>query len=274
MKTRAIPRTGEHVPIIGLGSWRTFDVGAPAAERAPLREVVRRFLAAGGRVFDSSPMYGASEQVIGDLLAEIGDVDPPPFLATKVWTRGARQGIAEMERSMRRFGRRRIDLMQVHNLLDWEAHLPVLREWKNEGRIRYLGVTHYAHRAFGDLERLVRTEALDFVQLPYNVADREGVARLLPAARDTGTAVLVMQPLGEGSLFRRVRSEPVPGWAKDAGFASWAELFLAFVLAHPAVTCAIPATSSPEHVAENVAAGIAPVLDEDGRRRLIERCGS
>lgn len=273
MKTRTIPRTGERLPVIGLGSWRTFDVGTSRAERAPLLEVTRRFFAAGGRVIDSSPMYGRAEQVIGDILTELGPVDPPPFLATKVWTRGKKQGIAEMERSMRRLRTARVDLMQVHNLLDWEIHLPVLREWKAEGRIRLLGITHYSHGAFADLERLVRTESLDFVQLPYNVADREAEKRLLPAARDTGTAVLVMRPFGEGALFHGVRREPLPDWATDAGCASWSELFLKFVLSHPAVTCAIPATSNPEHLAENVAAGSGPDLDETARRKLIERLG-
>lgn len=272
MNTRAIPRTGERLPVIGLGSWRTFDVGTSRTDRAPLIEVTRRFFAAGGRVIDSSPMYGRSEEVIGDVLAEVGRVDPAPFLATKVWTRGKRQGVAEMERSMRRMRAPCMDLMQIHNLLDWETHLPVLREWKAEGRIRYLGITHYTHGAFADLERLMRSETLDFVQLPYNVADREAEKRLLPAARDTGTAVLVMRPLGEGSLFHRVRREPVPEWAAGAGCTSWAELFLKFVLAHPAVTCAIPATSNPDHLADNVAAGTGSDLDEAARRRLIERC--
>lgn len=273
MKTRVVPRTGERIPVIGLGTWQTFDVGASRAERAPLAEVLRRFFAAGGRVIDSSPMYGRAEEVCGDLLAEVGPVDPPPLLATKVWTRGKRQGIAEMERSLRRMRASRMDLMQIHNLLDWETHLPVLREWKAEGRIRYLGITHYARSAFGELERLMKSEALDFVQLPYNVVDREAEKRLLPVAQETGTAVLVMRPFGEGALFHRVRREPVPEWAAAYECTSWATLFLKFVLAHPAVTCPIPATSSPEHLMDNVAAGIGPDLDESARRKLVERCG-
>lgn len=273
MKARSIPRTGELLPVIGLGTWQTFDVGPAREGRVRLVEVARRFFAAGARVIDSSPMYGRAEEVVGEVLAELGEGAPRPFLATKVWTRGRAQGVAEMERSMRRMRASCIDLMQIHNLLDWQTHLPVLREWKAAGRIRYLGVTHYAHGAFDELERVVRTEALDFVQLPYNVEDREAERRLLPAARDTGTAVLVMRPFGEGALLRRVRSAPVPDWARAYGCASWAQLFLKFILAHPAVTCPIPATSDPSHLDDDLAAGDGPELDEPARARLIERCG-
>jgi len=269
MNTRPIPRTGEPIPVIGLGTWQTFDVGSDPEERAPLAEVLTRFFAAGGRVIDSSPMYGRAEAVTGDTLAATGAIGTP-FLATKVWTRGKREGIEQMERSLERMRATRMDLMQVHNLLDWQTHLPVLREWKQAGKVRYIGVTHYAHSAFGDLERLIRTEALDFVQLPYNLADREAEQRLLPAAADTGTAVLVMRPFAEAGLFRAVKGKPLPGWAAEIDCTSWAQLFLKFILGHPAVTCPIPATSNPKHLADNVQAGRGRLPDEAMRRKMIE----
>lgn len=269
--TRAVPRTGELLPVIGMGTWQTFDVGAGAQERAPLREVLRTFLAEGGRVLDSSPMYGRAEEVCGDLLAEDDvRVVGTPFLATKVWTTGRREGIAEMERSLRRMRTERMDLMQVHNLLDWRTHLPVLRDWKRAGKIRYLGVTHYQRSAFGELERLLRTEELDFIQLPYNVLERAAERRLLPAAADTGTAVLVMQPFGSGELFRQVRGRPLPDWASDVDCTSWAQLFLKFVLGHPAVLSPLPATSNPKHLADNVQAGRGRLPDEALRQRLVQ----
>jgi aryl-alcohol dehydrogenase-like predicted oxidoreductase len=261
MATRPVPRTGERLPVIGLGTWRTFDVGASEAERGPRLEVLRRFLAGGGRVIDSSPMYGAAETVVGDLLARLGAAVPRPFLATKVWTSGRAEGEAQMAESLRRLRVERLDLMQVHNLLDWREHLPVLREWKARGRLRYLGVTHYATGAFGELEAILRSEAVDFVQLPYSAARREAAARLLPAAAATGTAVLVMRPFEEGELFRRVKGRPLPSWAGALGAASWSEIFLKFILAQPAVTAVIPATARPDHVEENLRAGRGPLPD-------------
>lgn len=270
MLTRPIPKSGEQVPVIGMGTWQTFDVGAGAAERAPLAEVLRRFFAAGGRVIDSSPMYGRAEEVCGDLLAELGALDTP-FRATKVWTTGKREGIEQMQRSLRRMraeAPRRLDLMQVHNLQDLQTHLPVLREWKRAGTIRYLGITHYDPGSFGELERLMRTEALDFVQLPYSVIERGAEKRLLPAAADTGTAVLVMTPFASGGLFRQVKGKPLPGFAADLDCTSWAQLFLKFLLGHPAVLCPIPATSDPEHVADNLRAGFGPLPDEKLREQI------
>lgn len=267
MRRRKIPRTGEEIPVIGMGTWQTFDVGPAPSEREPLAEVLRLFVAAGGRVIDSSPMYGRAETVVGDLVAA---GKHPAFLATKVWTSGLEAGKAQMKESMRRLRTDRLDLMQVHNLLDWKAHLPVMRAWRDEGKIRYLGITHYSLGAFDEMERLLRTEKLDFVQLPYSVNVREAEARLLPAAAETGTAVLVMRPFEEGALFSRVKGTPVPAWATERGFESWAQLFLAFILAHPAVTCAIPATSKPHHLAQNMRAGSGPELDPELRKRLIE----
>jgi aryl-alcohol dehydrogenase-like predicted oxidoreductase len=272
VRTRPIPKSGEALPVIGLGTWQTFDVGRSAAARAPLLQVLERFFAAGGRVIDSSPMYGNAEEVTGDLLAELRPKGKP-FLATKVWTSGKRQGIEQMERSFRLLRTEVVDLMQIHNLLDWQTHLPVLREWKQAGRIRYIGITHYAHSAFGALEQLVRTEDLDFVQLPYNVVDREAEKRLLPAAQATGTAVLVMRPFGEGALFSRVRQLPLPPWAGELACTSWAQLLLKFILGHPAVTCPIPATADPDHLSDNVRAGTGPLPDEAMRKRIVEYVG-
>lgn len=266
INTRPIPRTKEAIPTVGLGTWQAFDVDP--AGRAPLVEVVRRFLAAGGRVIDSSPMYGRAEGVVGDVLAELGAIGKP-FLATKVWTRGKRDGIAEMERSRKRMRAERIDLMQIHNLLDWQTHLPVLREMKQAGTIRYLGVTHYSHGELPVIEKLMRSEALDFIQVPYNLADRAVEARVLPAAADTGTAVLVMRPFEEGALFRQVKGKPLPGWAADIDCTSWAQLFLKFIIGHPAVTCPIPATSDPAHLADNIQAGFGRLPDAAQRKALI-----
>jgi aryl-alcohol dehydrogenase-like predicted oxidoreductase len=272
MNTRPIPKTGEQIPTIGLGTWQTFDVGSAAEERAPLVDVVKRFLAAGGRVIDSSPMYGNAEAVTGDVLAELGVIGAP-FLATKVWTTGKQAGIEQMQRSMQRMRAERIDLMQVHNLQDWKTHLPVLRAWKQAGTIRYIGVTHYARGAFDEIERLMRTEQLDFVQIPYSIADRKAEQRLLPAARDTGTAVLVMTPFESGSLFGRVKGKALPAWAAELDCTSWAQFFLKFIVGHPDVTCPIPATSNPKHLSDNVQAGYGRLPDEATRRKMIEFLG-
>ena len=272
MLTRKHPRSGEALPVIGMGTWQTFDVGSDPAERAPLRQVLQRFLEAGGRVIDSSPMYGRAEQVVGELLAELGE-QSKPFLATKVWTSGKAEGQQQMRESMRKMGQGRMDLMQIHNLLDWRTHLPVLREWKAEGRFRYIGITHYQLSAFDELERLMREESLDFVQLPYSLAVREAEKRLLPVAAETGTAVLVMRPFESGALFRQVRGKPLPPWAKDFDCTSWAEFFLKYILGHPAVTCPIPATSNPRHLEDNLRAGTGRLPDETMRARMVEHLG-
>jgi diketogulonate reductase-like aldo/keto reductase len=268
MHTRPIPSSGEQLPVIGLGTWSTFDVGDDDADRAPLQEVVRRFLAAGARVVDSSPMYGRAEAVAGELLA---NADTKAFVATKVWTRGKARGIAEMERSIRLLGH--VDLMQVHNLLDIDVHMPTLRAWKAEGRIRYLGVTHYQLAAFDDLETWIRSGTIDFVQLPYSIRVPEAEKRLLPAAADNGCAVLVMRPFEEGALFDAVRGKPLPDVAGELGCTSWAQLFLEWILGHPAVTCPIPATSKPEHVTDNLRAGMGAVPDDDQRARIVRAIG-
>jgi diketogulonate reductase-like aldo/keto reductase len=267
MLARPIPVSGELLPAVGLGTWRTFDVGPSVVERQPLREILHRFVALGGRVIDSSPMYGTAEAVIGDLASALGIADRL-FLATKVWTTGREAGITQMERSLRLLQVRRLDLMQIHNLRDWRTHLRTLREWKQAGRIRYLGVTHYLESAHDDLERVMRTEPLDVVQVNYSLGEREAERRILPLARDRGIAVLVNRPFAEGGLFQRVRGQPLPGLAAEFECESWAQFFLKWILAHPAVTCAIPATSRPQHLEDNMRAGLGRLPDEATRARM------
>ncbi|RVU18140.1 aldo/keto reductase [Methylobacterium oryzihabitans] len=264
---RPIPSSGESLPAIGLGTWRGFDVGSGAAERAPLAGVVRTLFEGGGRVIDSSPMYGRAEAVTGDLLAETGSRDRA-FLATKVWTRGREAGLTQMRESLRHFRTDRLDLIQVHNLLDWRTHLPVLREWKQEGRIRYLGISHYTESAYDEVEAVLRAERLDVLQINYALDDRAAEARLLPLAAERGVAVLVNRPFGGGGLLGRLRNRPLPDYAAALGCASWAEILLKFVLSHPAVTCAIPGTADPAHMAANLRAATGPLPDADLRRRM------
>ena len=272
MLTRPIPRTGEALPAVGLGTWQTFDVGEDEGSRAPLREVLRRFFDGGGRLIDSSPMYGRSESVVGDLLRGTPWAKEA-FVATKVWTEGQKAGELQMAESERRMGGR-LDLVQVHNLLDVQDHLPTLRAWKAEGRIRYLGITHYSLSAFEAMERILREQKVDFVQLPYSVGVREAERRLLPAARDTGTAVIVMRPFEGGSLFSEARSRPLPSFAAECGAKSWAQLFLKWILAHPAVTVVIPATRNPGHLQDDLGAGNGPLPDQALRRRLVAYLGA
>ena len=268
MHTRKIPSTNEDLPVIGCGTWRGFDVGTSPAERAPLREVLRILFEAGGSVIDSSPMYGASEGVTGDLLTSM-DARQKAFIATKVWTPGKAAGVDQMQQSMRLLQTDRIDLMQVHNLVDWRVQLATLRAWKSEGRIRYLGITHYTSGAYDELEAVMRAEPLDFVQLNYALDDRAAEQRLLPLAAERGIAVLVNRPLGSGGLISQLSRRPLPPWAAEIGCVSWAQILLKFILANPAVTCVIPGTSQPEHMADNVAAGLGVYPDAAMRARMI-----
>jgi aryl-alcohol dehydrogenase-like predicted oxidoreductase len=264
---RAIPASKETLPVVGLGTWQTFDVGADAAARAPLRRVLQTFVDLGGRVVDSSPMYGHAESVVGDLAAELG-VRNRLFLATKVWTSGRAAGVAQAETSLRRLRTTVLDLLQVHNLVDWRTHLRTLREWKRSGRIRYVGVTHYTAGAYGELEAVLTAERVDFIQLNYSLAERDAERRLLPLAADLGVAVLINRPFAEGALFRRVRGRALPPWAGEIGCRTWAQVFLKWILAHPAVTCVIPATSRPEHLEDNMQAGRGPLPDTAMRERI------
>jgi aryl-alcohol dehydrogenase-like predicted oxidoreductase len=265
MLTRPIPKTGEPLPVVGLGTWQTFDVGSSERERAPLQRVLEIWLRRGGRVIDSSPMYGRAEEVAGELLSS---APGRAFVATKVWTSGKQAGIEQIEQSFRRLRVTELDLLEVHNLVDAKVHLPTLRALKEAGKIRYIGVTHYSPSAFDELERWIRSGEIDFVQLPYNIADRGAEARLLPVARDTGTAVLVMRPFGEGRLLRALERKPLPGYARDFDCTSWAEFLLKFVISHDAVTCPIPATSNPAHVEVNVRAGFGRLPDAATREKM------
>lgn len=270
---RPIPSSRETLPAVGLGTWRAFDVGASAAERAPLEAVLRRLVELGGRVVDSSPMYGAAESVVGDLATKLKITDTL-FLATKVWTSGQRAGVEQLEQSLRRLRTRRLDLMQIHNLLDWRTHLRTLREWKEAGRIRYLGVTHYTASGYDELERVLSDETLDFVQINYSLGEREAERRILPLARDRRVAVIVNRPFLDGALFREVRGRALPPWAAELGCESWAQFFLKWILAHPAVTCVIPGTSRPEHVADNMKAGVGILPDSATRERMSALVGA
>ena len=254
MQTRAIPSTGALLPVIGCGTWLGFDVGSKPLQMAPRGQVLDALFESGGSVVDSSPMYGSAEQVVGDLLQTRGS-RARAFLATKVWTSGKQAGIEQMERSMALLRTGHIELMQVHNLQDWRTHLPTLRAWKAQGRISYIGVTHYTESAHAELEQAMRAEPLDLVQFNYSIASRGAEQRLLPLAAERGLAVLVNLPFGGGKVLRALRQKPVPGWAAEIGCSNWNQLLLKFVLSQPAVTCVIPGTSRPEHMRDNAAAG-------------------
>ena len=258
MNTRPIPSTQEALPVIGCGTWLGFDRRPGSAEYQALAGVLDALFAAGGKLIDSSPMYGRAEQTTGELLAA-SKQRGQPFLATKVWTSGREAGIAQMEQSFARLRTGLIDLMQVHNLVDWRTHLATLRDWKAAGRVRYVGVTHYTSSAYDQLAAVMAGERLDAVQLNYSIDDRAAEQRLLPLAADRGMAVLVNMPFGGGGLLRRMSSRPLPGWAAEIGAVSWPQLLLKFVLSHPAVTCVIPGTSNPAHMADNAAAGAGPL---------------
>lgn len=265
---RPIPSTGEQLPVIGLGTWQTFDVGAGRTERTPLEQVLAEFSALGGTFIDSSPMYGRSEEVVGDIAASLGLRDKL-FVATKVWTQGKTAGIRQMGESMQKLRARPIDLMQVHNLVDVRTHLGTLREWKRQGLVRYLGVTHYTASGHDDVARIVAAEPLDFIQINYSVAEREAEKRLLPLAQERRVAVVVNRPFAGGEMLRRLRGKPLPAWAAEIGCTSWAQLLLKYVVSHPAITCAIPATSKVAHLRDNMQAGHGPLLDEKLRTRIV-----
>lgn len=254
MHTRLIPSTALPLPVIGCGTWLGFDVGRRPLEVTQRGHVLDTLFDAGGRTIDSSPMYGTAEEVVGELLQH-GNRRDQAFVATKVWTTGRRAGIEQMERSVRLLRCEHIDLMQVHNLVDWATHLPTLREWKAQRRISYLGVTHYTESGYAELEQVMRTETLDFVQFNYSVAAREAERRLLPLAAERGIAVLVNLPLGGGKLLKSLQQRELPAWAGEIGCDSWNQVLLKFVLSQPAVTCTIPGTSRADHMADNAQAG-------------------
>jgi len=269
MHTRPIPSTVEPLPVIGCGTYRTFDVGAAPEDRAPLAAVLQVLFAAGGSVIDTSPMYGAAEGVVGDLLARAKSRSRA-FLATKVWTSGQQAGREQMNRSFDLLQDRRIDLIQVHNLLDWKRQLPAVRDLKAGGRIRYVGVTHYSAYFYAELEAVLRSETVDFVQINYAMNDTAAQEPILPLAAERGVAVIVNQPFGGGGLLRSLLGRPLPSWAPEIDCQSWAQILLKFVLGHPAVTCVIPGTGRPEHMSDNIGAGFGRLPDAALRSRMVD----
>jgi aryl-alcohol dehydrogenase-like predicted oxidoreductase len=265
--TRPIPSSGEALPVIGLGTWQTFDVGSDPAARAPLEAVLDSFVELGGKLVDSSPMYGSSEAVVGEIAGKL-ELRSRLFVATKVWTSGRRNGVEQMNDSMRKLRADPIDLMQVHNLVDVATHLDTLHGWKREGRVRYVGVTHYTAGSYDDVAAIVAAQRLDFIQINYSVGEREAERRLLPLARERGVAVIANRPFAGGDLFRQLRARPLPAYAAEIGCTSWAQLMLKFIVSHPAITCAIPGTSKAEHLRDNMQAGIGRLPDESLRARI------
>jgi aryl-alcohol dehydrogenase-like predicted oxidoreductase len=267
--TRPIPKSGEPLPVVGLGTWQTFDVGNDAAALKQRRDVLTRLLDAGGKVVDSSPMYGRAEAVVGELLSGMGRRGDA-FIATKVWTTGRDAGVRQMRASAAKLKAPVIDLMQVHNLVDAWTHLETLAKWKQEGRVRYVGVTHYTSAALADLMAVMAKAPLDFVQFAYSIGVRDAEARMLATAADKGVAVLINRPFEEGALFGRVRGRALPEWAAEFDCASWGQFFLKYILGHPAVTCVIPGTASPRHMADNLGAGRGRLPDAATRRKMAE----
>ncbi|HZB13691.1 MAG TPA: aldo/keto reductase [Chryseolinea sp.] len=258
---RAIPASDEKIPAVGLGTWQTFDAGEGEAERAPLKLVLKTLVENGGRVVDSSPMYGNSERVVGDLSTDL-KINSQLFVATKVWTRGKEAGIQQMNNSFALLKRKKIDLMQIHNLVDWEVHYKTLRQWKDEGKIRYLGITHYTEGAYGSIEQILKTTPIDFLQINYSMLSRKAEERLFPVAQEKKVAVIINQPFEGGELFSRVKGKTLPGWAKEFDCNSWGQFFLKFILAQSAVTCVIPGTSKAHHMLDNLHAAYGKLPSE------------
>lgn len=269
MTFRKIPSTGEQLPIIGLGTWQTFDVVQNVEVRRALSEVLKVLASNDHSLIDSSPMYGSSEEVVGDLSSQL-NLNKKFFLATKVWTRGKEAGIAQMKTSMKLLKREQLDLMQIHNLVDWQTHLKTLRDWKEKEKIRYIGITHYLDNAHASVERLMKTEPLDFIQINFSMMSRAAEQRLLPLAQERKIAVLINRPFEEGALFQRVKGKQLPEWAKEFDCKSWGQFFLKYILAHPAVTCVIPGTSKPHHMLDNLKAGEGLMPDEKHRQLMVK----
>lgn len=268
MSTRPIPSSGEQLPTIGMGTSGSFEVGTSAAERDPLREVLKRFFAGGGKLIDTAPSYGSAENVLGDLLGAAG-LQPKAFLATKLSSNGRNAGLEQFHDSLKRLKAAKIDLLQVHNLRDWKTQFALIKELKAQGKVRYTGVTHYLESAHDELAQVVQATKPDFLQINYSVVSRNAEKRVFPLARELGVAVLVNRAFEDGRLFDRVAGKPLPQWMARAGITSWAQAFLKFALSHPAVTVVIPATSKPERQSDNLRAGAGPNLTEEQRRSLI-----
>ncbi|HVG12139.1 MAG TPA: aldo/keto reductase [Flavisolibacter sp.] len=267
MQTRTIPSTGEALPVIGLGTWQTFDV--EPLHYPSLEDVLRLMHHAGGQLIDSSPMYGRAEEAVGNITGPMSSQNVF-FYATKVWTKGADAGKAQIRNSYRLMKREVMDLVQIHNLLDWKTHLPHLRKLKEEGILRYIGITHYQDSSHADLAEVIRQESIDFIQFNYSINARHAEKALLPLCVDMGVATLINRPFGEGALFRKVAHKPLPPWATEVGIASWSAYFLQFILAHPGVTCVIPATGNPAHAADNLGSGEGVALDKETLQRMVQ----
>ena len=268
MLTRPIPGTGESIPVVGLGTWEVFDVAGSREEIAIRKEIVDQLVARGGSLIDSSPMYRRSEEIVGDIIKAGGNRDDL-FLATKVWADGKSAGESQMQRSIELMNAGVIDLMQVHNLRDTDIHMATIREWQEEGRIRYNGITHYTASAHRSMESAMQEYNPQFIQINYSVGERETEQRVLPLAQELGIAVLINRPYMEGRLFSAVRNQELPDWATD--FAqSWGQFFLKFIIGHPAVTCVIPATSKPHHMVDNLGAGFGPLPDSATRQKMAD----
>jgi len=269
MNTRSIPSSNEKIPVVGLGTWQTFDVGDSNEEREPLKEVLKILIEHGGSVIDSSPMYGRSEKVVGDLTVEL-QLKDKIFEATKVWTSGKSEGINQMNTSSQLMQVNTMDLMQIHNLVDWKTHLQTLKKWKEEKKIRYIGITHYHKGGYAEVEKILNTETIDFVQINYNVAVRDAAERILPLAKDKGVAVLINRPYEGGTLFRKVKQKTLPEWACEFEAKTWGQLFLKFILANPAVTCVIPGTSKAKHMLDNVQAGYGELPTKAYQQKIVD----
>ncbi len=269
MVQRAIPCTGEMLPVIGLGTARAFDVSASPTDRQPVEEVLALFARQGGKLVDSSPMYGRAELVVGEVAKKL-KLRESLFLATKVWTTGREAGITQMEHSLDLLGTKKLDLIQVHNLVDTRTQLATLRDWKKSGRVRYIGITHHTDVSQDEVAQVLEKEQVDFVQINYSLMEREAEKRVFPVAKDRGVAVIVNRPLGRGDLFNRVRGKALPDWASEFDCTSWAQFFLKWIVANSTVTCAIPATSNPRHMEDDMLGGVGRLPNEQLRQRMVE----
>jgi diketogulonate reductase-like aldo/keto reductase len=269
MITRVIPSSGEQLPVIGIGTWIQFDVDDNETQKQPLRKVLQLMAQNNATLIDSSPMYGRAETMIGSITQELEKPDQF-FYATKVWTSGEKEGISQMNNSIQKMKRTVIDLMQVHNLLDYKIHLKTLKNWKAEGKVRYIGITHYLASAHAELEKIMMQEKVDFVQFNYSIRERNAEKRLLDAAKDAGVAVIINEPFDKGYLFRATINTKLPEWTTEYDIYSWTDFFLKYIVSHPSVTCVIPGTSEPTHVLENIKAGQGKLPDEAGRKKMVQ----
>ena len=270
---RIIPSSNEQLTAVGVGTWQTFDVGEAAAEREPLKNVLKTLIEKSGSVIDSSPMYGRSEKVVGELSTELS-LNSKLFIATKVWTSGEEEGIRQMNNSFSLLKRDKLDLMQIHNLVDWQTHLKTLRKWKESGKVRYIGITHYTESAYDTVEQILKNNTLDFLQINYSLVSRKAEERLFPLAKEKQVAVIINQPFESGSLFRNVKGKQLPAWAGEFDCTSWAQFFLKYILSNSTVTCVIPGTDRVDHMVDNMSAAYGQLPTEKHRAQMIKLINS